>query len=354
MKPKLKLGSEHWGRCCCGSEEGYCVVRNKRYDQQDRARCQSLTSEQRMNESYESQEDVKFYREFESHGYDHKWFEYYRNMHSNKKECPEGKRNQHEKDKRIIGYLSAQQLRNGFDKLEILCVGHYPKQFDSIGNSPVLKKINLNDLDVGEYQHNRWAEARAFVARDLFRGDAEWVGYVGASWNDKFDGPKIEEFTGWSYSRHLVNSEDLVFCACVNCVCCWKTIIERIIEEHDDIFEKIQKEFDLELKHVIVPYCNHFIAHRKIVEEYLNYLDTEEIMPRISRFVKREVEPDFVGEFYKHRVEAYLMEMINCFWWAKKDYMYVPNVTRKPMWYSNENNAARLAAYEKSLLDKNS
>ena len=66
-----------------------------------------------------------------------------------------------------------------------------------------------------------------------------------------------------------------------------------------------------------------------------------------------EVQRDFVGDFFKHRVEAYLMEMINCFWWAKKDYMYIANAKRKPDWYKEENNNNRLKAYEDSLLDKN-
>lgn len=249
----------------------------------------------------------------------------------------------------VIEHCSAQKLTNGFDKLEIACVGHYPKQFDSIGDSHVLKKVNLNDLDVGEYQNNRWAEARAFVAKDLFRDDAEWIGYVGASWNDKFRGNRIEDFTEWRYSKHLVNSKELVFCAQTTCCCAWQHIIKQIIPDHDRIFEKVQEEFNLEIKHVKVPFCNHFIAHRSIVEEYLNYLDSEQIMPRVASFAQIEIQKNFIGDFFKHRIEAYLMEMIGCFWWAKKDYMYFSSALRRPNWYTHENNLKRLRAYENSL-----
>jgi len=355
MKPPLKIPEYVYNACCC-SQVGYCMVLNKVVSVDDIFNCRHMTTKQRKEICHNSQSDVQRYNEFMKHGYDYKWFEYWDNTHNDKNDCIKAIVHQNKKDKKIIYHLEHQdkQADNGFDKVEIACLGHYDKQFSFTDSVPYLKKINLNNLKCGKYQNNKWAESRAFIDRSIFSNDAEYLGFVSASWNDKFEPNRIDNFHNWPYSKYLVNSDKLVFCANVNCCCAWKNIIKGIIKGHDNIFNKLQELLNLEIYHVKVPYCNTFIAHRSIVEEYLNYLDSEQIMAKIEDFVQREVVKDFLGEYNKHRIEAYIMEMVNCFWWAKKDYMYISNASRKQTWYSEKNNNQRLKDYEDSLLDNNS
>jgi hypothetical protein len=45
-------------------------------------------------------------------------------------------------------------------------------------------------------------------------------------------------------------------------------------------------------------------------------------------------------------INAYVMEMIGCYWFAKKDYLYIPNVKRNDNWYKTENVKNRIKKWD--------
>ena len=104
-------------------------------------------------------------------------------------------------------------------KVQIAVLGHSKQQFDTIKDQRYLKKVYLDDLDLGKYsrfQSNAYAESRAFLCDDLFDADVEYVGTVTASWNIKYQGlSPIDEFHRWPASRALIQSgrEDVLLCA---------------------------------------------------------------------------------------------------------------------------------------------
>lgn len=71
-----------------------------------------------------------------------------------------------EKNKEIFSLIDRQSLDKKCAEIEILCLGHSDKQFDSIVDRPYIKKINLNNIDAGKYSDNKWAESRAFISQD--------------------------------------------------------------------------------------------------------------------------------------------------------------------------------------------
>lgn len=349
MKFPLQVGPEGWSICgCCNEEAGYCPVRHCFYKKEDRAECQRLTIDERRKASYLGQEDVKLYRQFKSYGFDDKWFDYYNNINTIRHKCDLANIHQLEKNRRVIDFLESQSLVNdSFDTTEIMCVGHYAKQFDFMGEANFLKKTNLEKLDAGKYSGNNWAEARAFVA-PLFSIDAEYTGFVTASWNNKFFGPKIEEFNKWTYAKHLINSkngDNLVFCADMNCPCLWHTSLNILLGvDGESLMSRLLEHLDFELKHVYVPFCNQFIAHRSVVDRYLNYLKNDSIMDRVEEFCKTiEAAPD--KQHYLGRIEAYVMELVTCLWFAEQDYLYLNHCIRKPDWYSKEKILDRINDY---------
>jgi len=349
MKFPLQVGPEGWSICgCCNEEGGYCPVRHKWYSPEDRKWCQKLTIDQRREVSYLGQEDVKLYNKFKSYGFDDKWFDYYKNITTVRHKCDLADAHQSEKNHRVINFLESQHLVNdSFDTTEIMCVGHYDKQFDFIDDVNFLKKTNLEKIDAGKYSGNNWAEARAFVAPS-FSGGAEYIGFVSASWNDKFFGPRIEEFDKWTYSKHLINSKEgdnLVFCADMNCPCLWHTSLNILLGvDGESLLSSLLEYLGFELKHVYVPFCNQFISHRSVIERYLAYLKNENIMDRVEEFCKTiEAAPD--KQHYRSRIEAYVMELVACLWFAEQDYLYLNHCIRKPDWYTKEKIFERIDAY---------
>jgi hypothetical protein len=82
------------------------------------------------------------------------------------------------------------------------------------------------------------------------------------------------------------------------------------------------------------------IAHRKVIEEYLDFLRINLIFDKVEKFVNTINVPfiqDFKNKKYHNvRLNGYFMEMVTCLWFNSKDYIYLPqHNTGLHKWYAN-------------------
>ena len=288
---------------------------------------------------------MEFSMNLENFQNERKWLQYYAYTRHDSRGCKEATRLQKIKDDNFRIFLDNQKIiHHNFDNLQILCLGHSEKHLAKIPEKPYLKKINLNDIDVHKYSGNEWAESRAFIAKDLFSQDKEFIGYTTASWNDKFISPGLHNFHIFNYSKNLINSNEkdgVVLCADVHCCCVWPPSIKAGFND-SSLVHKIEKFMGLNFKHAMVPFCNQFIAHRGIVKEYLNYLDKKEIFAKIDEFVKKNVLCNPNPKRVEGRAQGVFMELVNTYWFSKQDYFYIPNAIRTKGWYESINIEKRI------------
>jgi hypothetical protein len=70
--------------------------------------------------------------------------------------------------------------------LTIYVLGHEAEQFEVIKNRPYLKSVRLDELVVGDYQRNDFAESRFFFTDFERHITTNYVGLASASWNKKY------------------------------------------------------------------------------------------------------------------------------------------------------------------------
>jgi len=275
--------------------------------------------------------------------------------------CEKAQEYQKEKNKTITKYINNQtRLENSLNDLEILCLGHSNKQFDSIQNRNYLKKINLNDIDAGEYSDNKWAEARAFISKEeLFSPSAKFVGFTTASWNLKYEAySRIDEFHNWETCHILLNSkpeDNIVLCADIFCSCSWvqqQSILSGFFYSNADFIGKnFLKLIGLNIRHLKVPFSNQWICHRSIFQKYKQFLQDNEVLSKIEWLVEKYSDQikrstDIQKNYHATRIHAYFMEMVSCFWFANQDFIYLPNAERKLFWYTTDSIKERTSKWE--------
>lgn len=252
-----------------------------------------------------------------------------------------------------------------FDNVQILCLGHSQKQFDTIKDRPYLKKINLNEIDAGKYSGNEWAESRAFISDKLFSGHPEYIGFVTASWNSKYESwSRIDEFHNWRNAKILINSkpeDKIILCADTFCACNWvfkikdtHSILSTFFKHSEEWLAKsFSKLIGLDYNnHVRVPFSNQMILHRDLFYRYKNFLDKEQIFDKVEWFVsnvandyKYNKQDELRNKYHYTRLNGYLMEMVTCLWFSNNDHIYLANAKRKTEWYSSNNVKRRIKEY---------
>ena len=362
-----KSHSDFLSECSC-KEPGFCPIFQKRMgeDPPDWKWCQTTSYSDRKSyfdllAKAPPSDNMDTFGIIKNAKTKEEAFLYYLTLKHQEFVCDEASNNQLEINKKIIRYIEKYSYECHFNNIEIACLGHSKKQFDKIQDRPYLKKINLNALDAGKYSGNEWAESRAFVAKNLFSKDVDFIGFTTASWNDKYESfSTIDNFHNWNNAKILLNStpeDKIVLCADMLCACSWirdkyqsSNILSAFFnKESHTIGKSLLKLVNLDnFKHIKVPFANQIIAHKLIIQRYIDYLQNENILDKVDWFVKKFAikyidKSNEIKIFYQNnRIQAYLMEMISCFWFANQDFLYIPNVTRKENWYSEKNIKERI------------
>jgi len=304
---------------------------------------------------------LEFFKELDNQNIEKKFYLlYYLTMSDKYHLCEKAQESQKQKNKTITEYIDNQsRSRNLLDDLQILCLGHSNKQFDSIHNRSYLKKINLNDIDAGKYSDNKWAESRAFISeKELFAPSAKFVGFTTASWNLKYEAySRIDELHNWETCHILLNSkpeDKIVLCADMFCPCIWFEKQENVSsvffgENYKLVGDIFYDMFGFSVKqHMKVPFSNQMILHRENYEIYKEYLLYNQIFEKVTDFidtVKKYMNKNEEVKYSFNRLNAYVLEMISTFWFSGQNFIYLPNAERKIDWYSSNNVYSRIAKW---------
>lgn len=351
----------HYARCQNCRPGRYCFLQHKHVRKEDIALCSSFkTAEERKKFSLSIHPTALLKSQYDDVNLQ-EWMNYIERMTDTKYHiCKDAIDSQKLTNHNVIHKLESIDVSNySFDDIEIKCYGHRKSQFDSLEDRPYLTKINLNDLNTGEYSGNNWAEARVYADPSSFDTDKTFLGFTTASWNQKFIGEKLDDFENWAYSKYLMCSkpeDKIVLCANVECPCIWHGSFWWIYNKHS-VLSKIMKEFSfVNMEHRKVAFCNQFIAHKSLFNEYREYLQNENIMARVKRFAEKHLRELFRKNRLDpmrafdtvDRCEAWTMEAINTLWLStKRDYTFIPSGIRNSVWYRKKSIEQR----EKEITD---
>ena len=347
-----------FSKCQCDSP-GFCSLFNRVMGSEpaDWKWCQKTSCEERekyyqlLSKENPTEASILL-KEFGKTGHNDKWFQLYC-LSQNKRNhiCKIADKYQNIKNAKIIEYIDNQTNTNtDFSNVEIICLGHSDKQFDSIKDRSYLKKVDLNKIDAGKHSGNIWSESRAFNSKKkLFSDNSEFLGFVTASWNLKYENfNQIDEFHNWDNAKVLINSkpeDKIVLCANIFCSCSWMnrktdSILAGLFKENPKIIGRsFSKLVGIKpRKHIKVPFSNQMIAHKSIINEYLYFLSSNEIFDKIYWFCKKYAQKYLYNTelnqiCHANRLTGYFMEMLLCYWFSEKDYFYLPNVNRDNSWY---------------------
>ena len=125
--------------------------------------------------------------------------------------------------------------------------------------------VNLSELPIGEFQSNAIAETRAYMA-DLPLGDAEYVGFCTARWNDKY--------------RHAVRLSDLhhlrlspkVVWAAERQETDWISQSDMNHPGMVPLIKEMASEMGLILSWGPTLFANNFICHRDVFEDLKKFI----------------------------------------------------------------------------------
>ena len=250
-------------------------------------------------------------------------------------------------------------------KTQIAVLGHSSKQFDTILDRPYLKKVYLDDLDLGKhhkrFQSNYFSESRAFLCDDLFDADTEYVGVVTASWNIKYQGLNpIDLFHEWCSAKALFSSkrDNILLCADTNSTLSWfgRYTDEKNIDKdsspfwanfHNDnhVFKslgfsivqirliwKLIRSLGLNLTSRPTANSHQFICHRNLYNRYIKFFREKEILLRVtSLWNKHNMVTNNPNT--DARPVGYVIECISMMWLnSQEDVLVVPNEVRAGMW----------------------
>lgn len=238
-------------------------------------------------------------------------------------------------------------------KVKILSLGHHSDQFDDIEDVSYIEKLNLNDI--GSSFGPEFAEARIYDLDfdALFPADKEIVGITSASWNNKYNWHKIDEFTEWPSAKYLWRTKDknTILGGQSDCACwLWDGTKSKVIKKNlslplgEEFLGYLLSKFGLEANHKLTLYSNQVIATREKLKELFDFYKKYDILGVIRHqmdHMKWQIEGtkfDFRHDnLNNHRFEAYLTEIITGLWLTNNDkHLIVPNTTVISNWYGTE------------------
>lgn len=365
------MGQHKFSKCEC-EFPGFCPVFMRRMgtDPPDWKWCQKTSPEERKSyydllarsPKTDNHQLVEFFCDLDTKNIDKSlYLLHYLTMSEKYNSCALAQDIQPKRNTIILEYIKNQKkTQNSLKDIQILCLGHSNKQFDTIENRDYLIKVNLNDIEAGYYSDNKWAESRGFISqKELFSSSSKFVGFTTASWNIKYKPyTRIDHFHNWETSRILLDSDpedNVILCADIFCPCVWfpnnttkLCVLSLFFGEYAGIIaDKFMEIFDIQITdHVKVPFSNQMICHRKVYEDYRKYLVDFDVYEKIiwltedfgKQYIIKQKDKDY-NKNLNGRLVAYLTEAINCFWHYKRrdQSIFLPNAERWETWYQIDN-----------------
>ena len=242
-------------------------------------------------------------------------------------------------------------------EVQIAVLGHSKQQFDTIKDQSYLKKVYLDDLDLGKYsrfQSNAYAESRAFFCDDLFDSNVKYVGTVTASWNIKYRGlSPIDDFHNWDAAGALLRSQadNVMLCANLDRPAVWfgETFIKTPGADPGGIlgylgFSKEQRAIietvllgDLKLRvsedSRAVAMSNQFICHKNLYNRYIKFLREHEILDVLTDLFSSD-HMLTNKPATNVRPVAFMVECVTMIWLSmQEDILIIPTEIRSSEWY---------------------
>lgn len=148
------------------------------------------------------------------------------------------------------------------DKLRIYVCGH-SEHLDYIPtNIPYLRKINLNHLDIGKYQDNRFAENRIFLS-PIIDEPVEYIGFLSQMYRHKW--PQMASFQSL---KNLDFQQNNVFYAELSWPK-WATWFKTSFPGIEPFFDDMVQHSGLSDQNYPTFLANNFICPWRIFEEFI-------------------------------------------------------------------------------------
>lgn len=141
--------------------------------------------------------------------------------------------------------------------LSIHVLGHEQTLLDSLPERPFLSSVNLNALDIGQWQNNLLAESRIFMSDLPLQSESEYLGLATARWHEKY----------WSFLPlerldELILAPDVVW-AVQPSTRDWKYESDSNHPGMATLIEEVCKEFGY-ADDLPGLWANNFICHRNV------------------------------------------------------------------------------------------
>lgn len=146
---------------------------------------------------------------------------------------------------------------NFMDKLRIFVCGH-DYRLSMTPNRDFLTKINLNELSIGQFQRNDFAESRIFFSEKIHE-PVEYIGFTTASWRIKW--PRLLSI---QYLNTLDLQPNIGWCPSLENLAHNETWVQRCEIWWPDLlpYMEAMSEFSgFDLKTINAPIANNFILH---------------------------------------------------------------------------------------------
>jgi hypothetical protein len=194
------------------------------------------------------------------------------------------------------------------EQLKIYVCGHEEKWLSQVPKLPFLVPLNLNDLEIGEFQDNRLAESRVFLAELPL---ADYVGFVTARWPEKFS--------------HLWTLDKLQDLDLKPNVVYGPAVVTQDMMFHSEVYHPGMGRLLTELKEQFpfntvgtACWCNNFICAKR------TYLDFREVWREQFQWIHQKYGyelPYEVGNFDERRKAAYFYERLTVIYFSNKNYI---------------------------------
>lgn len=221
--------------------------------------------------------------------------------------------------------------------LELACVGHSDQQFKTIKDRSYLKKIYLQDLNLGKWQHlqrEEYSENRIFLADNIFNETKKYIGTVTASWNIKYvNQNKIDNIENW-----LIYDldEDIIVGPVLFSPIVWtQGEISTfnwlgLKKQHQDEIIKFHESNNLMLIDKQIHPHNQYICKKEIYNKFVKFL--REIVDEVEKLVNT-FDLSLLNEFAQHRFYGHVLEYTNMVWFANQNYKHIPVQSLDNNWY---------------------